>query len=238
MGEEIFVQSDGNRKNGDNFRSLKDRFDKNPEIKKAANNREMQIEIACKTWYDVRAFGQVFAFKKGKKSDDGDDGDSVSIGIRGPVTIQNAASLQPVSVYSQQITKSVNLETDPKDPDKKGSDTMGMKHRVDFGIYVTYGSISCQLAEKTGFSNEDADILLAAMKSLFVNDESSARPSGSMKVEYVVWWKHNCKNGQYSSSDVHESICVKVDEESKKPIISVETPLAELEPSIYTGENR
>ena len=89
-----------------------------------------------------------FCIQKGKKSEESDDSDSVSIGIRGPVTIQNAVSLQPVSIYSQQITKSVNLETDPKDPDKKGSDTMGMKHRVDYGVYVIYGSISCQLAEK------------------------------------------------------------------------------------------
>jgi CRISPR-associated protein Csd2 len=237
MGEEIFVQSDDNRKKGDNFRSLKDRFNGNPEIKKVANNREKLFEIACKTWYDVRAFGQVFAFKKGKKSEESDDSDSVSIGIRGPVTIQNAVSLQPVSIYSQQITKSVNLETDPKDPDKKGSDTMGMKHRVDYGVYVTYGSISCQLAEKTGFSDEDADKLLTALKSLFVNDESSARPSGSMKVEYVVWWKHDCKNGQYSSADVHESIRVKIDEESKKPTIKFITHLEDLEPTIYAGDN-
>jgi CRISPR-associated protein Csd2 len=237
MGEEIFVQSDDNRKRGDNYRSLKDRFDGNPEIKKAAGNREKLVEIACKTWYDVRAFGQVFAFKKDKKTEDSDDSDSVSIGIRGPVTIQNAVSKQPVSIYSQQITKSVNLETDKKDPDKRGSDTMGMKHRVDYGVYVTYGSINCQLAEKTGFSDEDADKLLIALKSLFVNDESSARPSGSMKVEYVVWWKHNCKNGQYSSADVHESMLIEVDEDSKKPTVKFIAHLSDLEPIIYAGDN-
>lgn len=109
---------------------------------------------------------------------------------------------------------------------------------MDFGIYVTYGSINCQLAEKTGFSDKDADKLLTALRSLFVNDESSARPSGSMKVEYVVWWKHNCKNGQYSSADVHESICIDVDEESKKPTVKFKTNLADLEPVIYTGENK
>ena len=58
---------------------------------------------------------------------------------------------------------------------------------------------------------EDADKLLSALKSLFVNDESAARPSGSMKIESVVWWKHNCKSGQYVSADVHESIEIKVE---------------------------
>ena len=33
---------------------------------------------------------------------------------------------------------------------------MGMKHRIDSGIYVTYGSMNPQLAERTGFSDEDA----------------------------------------------------------------------------------
>lgn len=245
MGEDIFVQSDDNRKEGDNFKSLKDRFDANEEIKKiillAAEEykktkkrpsiSDKVAKVACKTWYDVRAFGQVFAFENSEESD------SVSIGVRGPVSIQNAVSLAPVELFSQQITKSVNLETDKKDPDKKGSDTMGMKHRVEYGVYVTKGSINCQLAERTGFSEEDADKLLAALKSLFVNDESAARPSGSMKVEYVVWWKHNCKNGQYASADIHNSIEVIVDENTKKPVINIKTPLDGLKPTIYTGEN-
>jgi CRISPR-associated protein Csd2 len=237
-GEDIFVQSDDNRKKGDTFRSLKERFDNNAEIKKVTGDRGKQVNIACQTWYDVRAFGQVFAFKKDKKSDYNEGGDSVSIGVRGPVSIQSAVSLTPVDIYSQQIIKSVNLETNKKDPDKKGSDTMGMKHRVEYGVYVTYGSINCQLAEKTGFSDEDADKLLAALKSLFVNDESSARPSGSMKVEKVVWWKHNCKNGQYASADVHESIDIQVDENTKKPVVVIKRSLDGLEPVIYAGENK
>ncbi|MEM5770601.1 MAG: type I-C CRISPR-associated protein Cas7/Csd2, partial [Bacillota bacterium] len=241
-----FVQSDANRREGDTFRSLKDRFDANKEIQtiilKAAEEKKKTkkkqsisddvAKIACKTWYDVRAFGQVFAF------DNGENSDSVSIGVRGPVSIQSAVSVAPVDIYSQQITKSVNLETDEKDPDHKGPDTMGIKHRVEYGVYVTYGSINCQLAEKTGFSDEDADKLLVALKSLFVNDESSARPSGSMKVESVVWWKHNCKNGQYASADVHESIVIQVDQNSKKPVVIIKRSLDGLNPVIYTGENK
>jgi len=246
MGENIFVQSDANRKEGDTFRSLKDRFDANEEIqtivmkaaeKKKKTKKKQSInddlaKVACNTWYDVRAFGQVFAF------DNGEDSDSVSIGVRGPVSIQNAVSEAPVDIFSQQITKSVNLETDEKDPDKKGSDTMGMKHRVEYGVYVTYGSINCQLAGKTGYSDEDADKLLAALRSLFVNDESSARPSGSMKVESVVWWKHNCKNGQHASADVHDSIEIQVDQNSKKPVVVIKTTLNGLEPEINAGENK
>lgn len=231
MGENIFVQSDDNRAEGDKFRSLKDRFEGNKQIKEAGKDRQAQANIACKTWYDVRAFGQVFAF--GKDEDEG--GDSVSIGIRGPVTIQNAVSEEPVDISSMQITKSVNLKTE-KDPDKKGSDTMGMKHRVEYGVYKAFGSVNCQLAKKTGFSNEDADKLLKALRSLFVNDVSSARPDGSMEVVKVIWWKHNCENGQYSSAEVHRSVEVKMSNDKLCPVVDV-TKLDGLQTDIFDGDN-
>ena len=134
-----------------------------------------------------------------------------SIPIRGPVSIQSAFSKEPVEISSLQITKTVNLETNEKNPDARGSDTMGMKHRVDKGIYVTYGSINVQLAEKTGFSDEDAEALKEALRTLFVNDVSAARPDGSMEVKKLVWWRHSCKNGQYSSAQVHRSLHVDAD---------------------------
>ncbi len=164
-------------------------------------------------WLDVRAFGQLFAFKsakKSKKKDEGDDGDpGVSIGIRGPVSVQSAFSVKPVSITSTQITKSVNAE-DTKDG-KKSSDTMGMKHRVDEGVYVFFGSMNPQLAERTGFSDEDAESIKQVLPRLFENDESSARPAGSMEVLKVIWWQHNCKSGQYSSAKVHRTLTVKPD---------------------------
>ncbi len=234
MSETIFVQSDDNRK--DDYRSLNARFEGNKEIKDE-KDKEKKAKIACKTWYDVRAFGQVFAFKakdkKGKNADEpGADSDSVSIGIRGPVTIQNAVSVEPVVISSLQITKSVNLETNEIDPAKKAPDTMGMKHRVDFGVYKTFGSINCQLAEKTGFSDEDADKLLEALKTMFENDVSAARPDGSMEIIKIAWWKHNNKYGQYSSAKVHRSLNVTRSGKGNIPEVTFET-LDGLNPIIY-----
>jgi CRISPR-associated protein Csd2 len=83
---------------------------------------------------------------------------------------------------------------------------MGMKHRVDNGTYVFYGSMNPQLAERTGFSYEDALAIKAVLPRLFENDASSARPEGSMAVEKVFWWEHNSKEGQYSSAKVHRSL--------------------------------
>lgn len=209
MKQEIFVQSDDRR--NDPFRSLRDRADGCAELKGLLKDREQYSAFACKKWIDVRAFGQVFAFGKG-----GDGENSVSVGVRGPVSIHTATSVSPVDITSMQITKSVNLETG-KDPDKKGSDTMGMKHRVDFGVYVIYGSMNTQLALKTGFSDEDSLLIKKALYTLFENDTSAARPDGSMEVVKLYWWKHNNPNGQYSSARVHRALHVTPRKGIEKP---------------------
>lgn len=200
----VFVQSDD--RSDDGAKSLSDRF--NTYLKTLPKDEQKQKNVVfgkvCERWLDVRSFGQVFAFKKAK------DTDEVSIGVRGPVSIQPAFSINPIAIDDVQITKSVNSET--TDSGKKSSDTMGMKYRVSGrAVYVTYGSISPQLAERTGFSAEDAEKIKEALVTLFENDESSARPSGSMEVLDVVWFAHNCKGGQYSSAKVHRSVSVDAD---------------------------
>lgn len=229
MGESIFVQSDDKKTDG--FFSLRERADSNPTFKaeldkKKKANSEKAAEAACKEWIDVRAFGQVFAFKSSE----------TSLGVRGPVTIQSAFSVDTVDITSLQIVKTVNSDV----TDGKGSDTMGTKHRVDFGVYVLKGSINVQLAEKTGFSEEDAENIKEAIRTLFVNDISSARPDGSMQVVKLYWWKHDCKIGQYSSKKVHESVSV-----TKKQNVTIAksiddydivyTPLKGLDVTEYEG---
>ena len=207
-GYAIFVQSDDRKV--DDAKSLRARAEAALGNKLGSSET---TKLACEKWLDVRAFGQLFAFKSSKKStkkDEGDDGDTgVSIGIRGPVSVQSAFSVDPIDITSTQITKSVNAE-DTKDG-KKSSDTMGMKHRVDKGIYVFFGSMNPQLAEKTKFSDEDAMAIKSVLPRLFENDESSARPAGSMEVLKVIWWRHNCKSGQYSSAKVHRTLTVQHD---------------------------
>jgi CRISPR-associated protein Csd2 len=151
---QIFVQSDDNKL--DDCKNLRERAETVIDSKKSSKKN---AELACNQWFDVRAFGQVFAYGG----------------------------------------------------EKKGSDTMGMKHRVDKGIYVFYGSMNPQLATKTGFSDEDALAIKNVLPKFFENDASSARPEGSMEVLKVAWWDHNCPHGQYSSAKVHRSLSVNPD---------------------------
>lgn len=207
-GHSIFVQSDDRKT--DDAKSLRARAEA------ALGNKLGSTEtakLACAHWLDVRAFGQLFALKKkgkGKSGDGGESGDDgsqdgVSIGIRGPVTIQSAFSVAPIDIMSVQITKSVNAEGDGS---KRSSDTMGMKHRVSRGVYVAFGSMNPQLAERTGFGTADADAIKQVLPRLFQNDESAARPAGSMEVLKLIWWQHQSKAGQYSSAKVHRSLLV------------------------------
>jgi CRISPR-associated protein Csd2 len=206
IDQSVFVQSDENKIDGMpslKFRAESEEFGlgKNAFDTKKTTPDEA-AKLACEKWFDVRAFGQIFAYKGGNK------GEGVSIPIRGPVTIQSAFSVEPVSITSTQITKSVSGEGDGK---KKGSDTMGMKHRVDKAVYVTYGSMNPQLSERTGFNQDDANVIKEVLPRLFEGDASSARPEGSMAVEKVIWWEHNCKSGQYSSAKVHRALSVNTD---------------------------
>lgn len=189
FGHDIFVQSQDRRTDG--YKSLEARFDATFDKKKKIPDEIVEKE-SCEKWLDVRSFGQVMTFQ------------SRSLGIRGPVSISLAKSLSPVDVITMQITRSTNgMESEIG---KKSSDTMGSKHYIDYGVYKLTGSINCYFAEKTGFSEEDADIIKEALRTLFINDMSSARPEGSMEVKKIYWFEHPNKIGVASSSKIHNLV--------------------------------
>ena len=224
QGYPIFVQS--NDRCDDGCGSLSERAAK--ELK-GIRSADEYAKKACETWLDVRTFGQLFAFKNKEAS-------GVSVGVRGPVSVHQAVSVSPVEVQTIQITKSVNGEPG----EKRSSDTMGTKHFVQFGLYLLKGSVNVQLAEKTGFTQEDAQVVKECLRTLFVNDASSARPDGSMEVVRVYWWRHNCKEGQYSSAKVHRSLEIRLRDGVLAPSTPEDYeyilhPLAGLEPEVMDG---
>lgn len=186
MGQSIFVQA-GDRIE-DDFKSLEKRFSNQFTSKTPDSEVE---EKANQLWLDVRSFGQVFTYLK------------KSIGVRGPVSISMAKSLEPIVISSLQITRSTN-GMEAKNESGRSSDTMGIKHFVDYGVYVIKGSINPNFAEKTGFSDEDAEVIKQALISLFENDASSARPEGSMRVRDVFWFTHSSKLGNVSSARIFD----------------------------------
>ena len=228
MGKAVFVQSADRCSDG--MGSLSERASAVLGKAKEFKDSEAYAKKACETWLDVRSFGQVFAFKD-------KDAKGVSVGVRGPVSIHQGVSVSTVQVEDMQITKSVNGESSEKG---RSSDTMGMKHFVRFGLYKIKGSVNVQLAEKTGFSEEDAEVLKQCLRTLFVNDASSARPDGSMEIVKLYWFHHNCKDGQYSSAKVHRSVQAELKDPDAVPTCAEDyqitlEPLEGLEPEILDG---
>lgn len=202
FGEEILMMSN-DLMDEERLFSVKDRMDAVPEIKELIKEKNGAgfLQSACKHWYDVRAFGQVFPFK-------GLIG-TATVSVRGPVSFGIATSLEPIIVTQMHITKSTNSEKNDAGKDRS---TMGMRYIMDKGAYVSYGAISPQLAEKSGFNEEDAEKLKHAMIHLLDNDASSCRPAGSMD-STLFWAVHDTKCGNLSSAKVRELYGIKASEE-------------------------
>lgn len=153
------------------------------------------IRAACEKWYDVRAFGQVFS-AYGRRG---------SIGVHGPVSIQPAFSVDPVEIREISLTRCINSSA----AKGRAADTLGFRSYIRYGLYLMKGSVSAGLAEKTGFSENDAILLRNVIRNIFNNDGSSARPEGSMVLERLYWWNHHAFYGDYPSSQVFDTIRIR-----------------------------
>lgn len=225
MDKRILIQQ--NDRSDDGLTSISDRLNLIEEIKVARKKKDNAViaQKACETFEDVRAFGATIALK-----------DQTSVGVRGPVTIQQAKSVGMVDIDSNQITKSTNSETS----DTKGADTMGMMHSVRYGIYIIKGSINPVLAKRTGFTDEDAEDIKEALRTLFLNDESAARPAGSMNVEKLYWWKQPADNIRYSTKRLMDTIHISLKDPDEiisgiDDVLITETDLPDIKPEIIEG---
>lgn len=213
MGEEIFVQARWNRY--DDFKGLKDRFE---NFKKESKRNDIDI-AACEKWIDIRAFGQIIPYK-GRET----------ISVRGPVSITFARTLDTVTIRDIRITKSTNLET--LEEGEKDPSTMGRRYIIEKGAYVFKGGIHTQLAEKTGFTDEDAEKIKQAILNMFDGDATAARPNGSMGLAKLYWWVHPGKQGYVHPLRVFQS--VHIEPQKEYPYFSDSlSPIEGLEPEIY-----
>lgn len=163
----------------------------------------------CEQFFDIRAFGGVLTSDADSEGEEGQTTKTKKTKskvsqIRGPVSIQYAKSVAPIVIEDDEITRVCPTKFDPLKPDKQTE--MGRKKRIPFAVYITKGSISARLAEGgkgTGFSGADLKLLREAMETLFLNDESTARPIGSMIVQKGVFFTHTLKDGDEA---VHKTL--------------------------------
>jgi CRISPR-associated protein Csd2 len=167
----------------------------------------------CDNFFDVRTFGAVMTTGK-TGDDDPPEGATKAKGakknqklwncgqVRGPVQLGFSRSFAPIFSMEHTITR-VAL-TNPGDTDrastdagegdeKAGSGQMGRKYTIPYALYRAHIFISPFLAQDTGFSQADLDLLLQSLEHLFDHDRSASR--GEMEVRGLIVFEHSSALG-------------------------------------------
>ncbi|HEX9776512.1 MAG TPA: type I-C CRISPR-associated protein Cas7/Csd2 [Geopsychrobacteraceae bacterium] len=176
------------------------------ELKSEAKKLPKKIEDAkkvtgwmCSNFFDIRSFGAVMTTE-------------VNCGqVRGPVQLAFAKSVEPI--VSQEVSITRMAVTNEKDLEKER--TMGRKHIVPYGLYVAQGFVSAPLAEKTGFGEEDLELLWNALVNMFEHDRSAAR--GLMSSQKLFVFKHQDKLGNAPAHKLFDLIDIRRNERSEGP---------------------
>jgi len=153
----------------------------------------------CGRFFDIRTFGAVMS----TQTDAGQ--------VRGPVQLTFARSEHPV--FSRDVAITRMAVTNEVDADKER--TIGRKHTVAYGLYRGHGFVSPSLAEKTGFSQSDLELLWEALVSMFEHDRSAAR--GLMATRALVVFDHGCKLGRAHSHDLFSRVRTELRDPAKPP---------------------
>jgi CRISPR-associated protein Csd2 len=173
-----------------------------PQTKKLPKKIEDARKITgwmCANFYDIRGFGAVMATE-------------INCGqVRGPVQLAFARSVDPV--MSQEVSITRMAVTNEKDLEKER--TMGRKHIVPYGLYVAHGFISAPLAEKTGFSDDDLELLWNALINMFEHDRSAAR--GMMSSQKLFVFKHKDKLGNAPAHKLFDLIDIQRNDRTEGP---------------------
>jgi CRISPR-associated protein Csd2 len=147
-------------------------------------------EWMCRNYFDIRTFGAVMST-------------DVHAGqVRGPVQMTFARSIEPV--FSRDFAITRMAVTNEADAAKER--TIGRKHTVAYGLYRSHGFVSASLAQKTGFSQDDLDLLWEAILNMFEHDRSAAR--GLMSTRHLVVFEHASKLGDAPAHALFERVRV------------------------------
>lgn len=152
-------------------------------------------QFLCQNFFDIRAFGAVLSTGANAGQ------------VRGPVQLTFARSVDPVVSLEHSITRmAVATEAEAE---KQGGDnrTMGRKFTVPYGLYRAHGFVSAPLANQTGFSTEDLELLWESLGNMFEHDRSAAR--GLMGTRKLILFEHSSKMGNASVQELFDTISVR-----------------------------
>ena len=175
--------------------TLIDKAHDDSDVKDAKDKTEAARMYMCKNYYDIRTFGAVMSTGKNAGQ------------VRGAIQLTFARSADTIATAEHSITR-MAVATE-KEAEKQGGDnrTMGRKATVPYGLYVCHGFISANLAQQTGFSEEDLQLFWDALKNMFDVDRSAAR--GLMSAQKLVVFKHDSVLGNAPANKLFDLVKVK-----------------------------
>ena len=181
--------------------TLIDAAHEDESVKKAEEKDKANAarDIMCKKYYDIRTFGALMTTGKNAGQ------------VRGPIQMTFARSVDPITALEHSITR-MAVATEKEAEKQKGDNrTMGRKATVPYGLYVCHGFISANLAQQSGFSQEDLDLFFDALKNMFDVDRSAAR--GLMSAQKLIVFKHDSVLGNAPANKLFD--LVKVERKDK-----------------------
>ena len=174
--------------------TLIDKAHDDVEVKKAKDKTESARRFMCKNYFDIRAFGAVMSTGKNAGQ------------VRGPIQLTFARSVDPVETSEHSITRMAVATEKEADKQEGGNRTMGRKATVPYGLYVCHGFISANLAQQTGFSEDDLALFWEALKNMFDTDRSAAR--GLMSAQKLIVFKHDSMLGNAPANKLFDLVSV------------------------------
>lgn len=165
------------------------------EVKAAKDKTEAARMYMCKNYYDIRTFGAVMSTGKNAGQ------------VRGAVQLTFARSVDPISTAEHSITRMAVATEKEAEKQNGGNRTMGRKATVPYGLYICHGFISANLAQQTGFSEEDLALFWDALKNMFDVDRSAAR--GLMSAQKLIVFKHDSTLGNAPANKLFDLVKVK-----------------------------
>lgn len=171
-----------------------DKVHDDAKVKAAQNKIAAARQYMCEHYYDIRTFGAVMSTGKNAGQ------------VRGPIQLTFARSVNPVATSEHSITR-IAVAT-PKEAESQNGEnhTMGRKATIPYGLYVCHGFISANLAQQTGFTEDDLALFFDALKNMFDLDRSAAR--GLMSAQKLIVFRHASELGNAPANKLFDLVKV------------------------------
>ena len=171
------------------------------EISGKEKDKELH-DAMCARYFDVRTFGSVNTLFSDT---------AYSAGIRGPVQVTFCESVHDIEPERLALTRCVAT----KDNEDEKNRTMGGRWVVPYGLYKGVIRVSAEAAKKTGFSDEDFQVLLDKLEWMMEEDQSAAR--GLMTMRKIFVFEHATSRGKTHMSTLLEAVNVKLKDGLEMP---------------------